>query len=139
LDRDRERSTLRRAEEELRIGKREVQAGEVVVGKHVETERVSEPVTLERERVRVERRPVSDTMSANAEIESDEIRIPVVEEELVVEKRAVVKEELVISKERLQETQTVDTDLRREEFDVRSTSGELIDERDETAARKGRR
>ena len=135
---DRERTTLRRAEEELRIGKREVQAGEVVVGKHVETERVSEPVTVQRERVHVERRPVTDAMSARAEIGPDEIRVPVVEEELIVEKRPVVKEELVISKERVEDTETVETELRREEFDVRSTPDRLIDDRSEMPSRKGR-
>ncbi len=136
---DRERSTLRRAEEELRIGKREVQAGEVVIGKHVETERVTEPVTVMHERVRVERRPVNEAMSGHAEIGPDEIRVPVVEEELIVEKRPVVKEELVISKDRMQHTETVDTDVRREEFDVRSTPDGLIDDRGETTSRKGRR
>lgn len=135
----RDATTLRRAEEELRIGKREVQAGEVVVGKHVETERVSEPVTVERERVRVERRPVTD-VSARADIGPDEIRVPVVEEELIVEKRPVVKEELVVSKERVQETETVDTELRREEFDVRGTPEDLVSgDRNDTASRRRRR
>jgi uncharacterized protein (TIGR02271 family) len=136
---DRDRSTLRRAEEELRIGKREVQAGEVVVGKHVETERVTEPVSVTRERVHVERRPVTDAMSAHGDIGPDEIRVPVVEEELIVEKRPVVKEELVISKERVQETETVEADLRREEFDVRGTPDGVIDDGGEMASRKRRR
>jgi len=59
---------LTRAEEEVRIGKRSVQAGEVRVGKHVETERVQQPVTLERERVTVERRPVTDASRMDARI-----------------------------------------------------------------------
>jgi uncharacterized protein (TIGR02271 family) len=109
---------LTRSEEELRIGKREVEAGEVVVAKHVETERVREDVPVERERVRVERRPVSSDAYASADITADEIRVPVVEEELVIEKRPVVREEIVISKERLTDTETVDTELRRERVDV---------------------
>jgi uncharacterized protein (TIGR02271 family) len=137
--RDRDRATLRRAEEELRIGKREVQAGEVVVAKHVETERVSQPVTLERERVHVERRPVTEAMTGHVDIGEDEIRVPVVEEELIVEKRPVVKEELVISKERVQDTETVDTELRREEFDVQGTPDRLIDDDGRAARGKGRR
>jgi uncharacterized protein (TIGR02271 family) len=136
---DRDRTTLRRAEEELRIGKREVQAGEVVVAKHVETERVSEPVTLERERVRVERRPVTEAMSGHVDIGSDEIRVPLVEEELIVEKRPVVKEELVLSKERVQDTETVNTELRREEFDVQSTPDRLIDDDGNATRGRGRR
>ena len=41
--------TLTRTEEELHVGKREVSGGEVRVGKHVETEHVSQPVTRRRE------------------------------------------------------------------------------------------
>jgi uncharacterized protein (TIGR02271 family) len=132
-----ETTRLTRAEEELRIGRREVNAGEVVVGKHVETERISEPVTVERERVRVERRPVSDRVAGNVEIGADEIRVPVMEEELVVEKRPVVKEELVITKEREQDTRTVDTEIRREEFDVRGNPETLVDE--STSGHRGRK
>jgi uncharacterized protein (TIGR02271 family) len=135
---ERDRTTLTRAEEELRIGKRQVAAGEVVVGKHVEVDRVSEPVSVERERVRVERRPVTDDMTARAaDIGSDEIRVPIMEEELIVEKRPVVKEELVISKERIHDTETVETEVRREEFDVEGTPDTLLDESDST--RRGRR
>lgn len=114
---DIENQRMLRSEEELRIGTREVEAGEVVVAKHVETERVREEVPVERERVRVERRPV-DQMRGTADIGPDEIRIPVVEEELVVEKRPVVKEELIISKERVTDRQTVDEQIRRERVDV---------------------
>jgi uncharacterized protein (TIGR02271 family) len=108
---------MTRSEEELRIGKREVEAGEVVVAKHVESERVREDVPVDRERVRIERRPVTDARGA-ADIGEDAIRVPLVEEELIVEKRPVVKEELVISKERVTEREAVDTEVRREEFDV---------------------
>jgi uncharacterized protein (TIGR02271 family) len=128
-----ERDSLTRSEEELKIGKREVAAGEVVVGKHVETERVSQPVTVERERVTVERRPVTGEARARAaDIGSDEIRVPVTEEEVIVEKRPVVKEELVINKERVRDTQHIDTEVRREEFDVHGTPDTLVDERDST-------
>lgn len=114
---------LTRAEEEVRVGTRPVQAGEVRVGKHVETERVEQEVPVMRERVHIERRPVTDA-NAPAEIRASEheIRVPITEEEVVVEKRAVVKEELVVSKEQVQETEHVSTDVRREEFDVQDTS-----------------
>jgi uncharacterized protein (TIGR02271 family) len=132
----RDRTSLTRAEEELRIGKRQVSAGEVVVGKHVETERVSEPVTVERERVRIERRPVTEATMGAADIGSGEIRVPVMEEEVIVDKRPVVREELVISKERVQETETVDTEVRREEFDVRSTPDGLVDDTSNPSRRR---
>jgi uncharacterized protein (TIGR02271 family) len=44
--------------------------------------------------------------------------VPLTEEELVVEKRPVVKEELVIGKRVVEDRDTVETELRREEFDI---------------------
>jgi uncharacterized protein (TIGR02271 family) len=115
---DREGKTLTRTEEELYVGKREVSRGEARIGKHVETEHVSQPVTRRREEVVVERRPVEAGVRGDASIGDDEIRIPLTEEELVVEKRPVVKEELVVGKRTVEERDTVETDVRREEFDI---------------------
>jgi uncharacterized protein (TIGR02271 family) len=112
---------LTRTEEELRVGKRAVEAGEVVVGKHVETEHKQVPVNLKREEVVIERRPVNRDAGAT-DIRDDEIRVPLTEEEAVVDKRAVVKEELVIGKRVVEDQKTVDTDLRREEFDIDETN-----------------
>jgi len=114
---------LTRSAEELRIGKRVEQTGEVRVSKHVETEHVTESVPLQRERVEVERRPADPTRTS-ASMGDEEIVVPVREEEVVVEKRPVVKEEVVISKKPEQTRQTVETDLRREKIDVESSSGD---------------
>jgi uncharacterized protein (TIGR02271 family) len=128
---DAERIT--RAEEELRVGTRQVQAGEVVVGKHVETERVTTPVQRRVEHVRIERRPVNDA-TGSAELREGEIRVPVMEEEVIVEKRPVVKEEIVVSREVATETEQVEADVRRERVDI-SGDEELVD-RDSTARRQ---
>jgi len=110
---------ITRTEEELNIGKREVSRGEVRVGKHVETERVSEPVTRRREEAVIERRAVEPgTRPDRASIGEGEIRVPLMEEEVVVEKRPVVKEELVIGKRMVEERDTVEAEVRREEFDI---------------------
>ena len=110
---------LTRAAEELRIGKRQVQAGEVEVKKTVETEHVRQPVTLRTEEVDIERRPVtSGTVSGDVQISAEEIRIPVTEEQAVVEKRPVVKEEIVITKRSSETQQTVEADVRSERVDV---------------------
>jgi uncharacterized protein (TIGR02271 family) len=114
---------LTRTEEELTIGKREVSRGEVRVGKHVETERVSEPVTRRREEVVIERRPVQPGTRADASTIGDaDVRVPLMEEEVVVEKRPVVKEELVIGKRVVEERDTVEAEVRREEFDIDNTT-----------------
>jgi uncharacterized protein (TIGR02271 family) len=116
--RGRREARVTRSEEELEIGKRQVRAGEVEVRKTVETERVREPVTRMREEVTVERRPVEGHHAGNVEIGEDEIRVPVVEEEVVVEKRPVVKEEIVVKKRAITEDRTVEADVRRERVDV---------------------
>jgi uncharacterized protein (TIGR02271 family) len=110
---------LTRTEEELRIGKREVSRGEVRVGKHVETEQVREPVTRRREEVVIERRPVSgDHVGDAATIGDAEVRVPLMEEEVIVEKRPVVKEELVIGKRVVEERDVVEAEVRKEQFDI---------------------
>jgi len=111
---------MTRAEEEVRIGKHAVQTGEVMIGKHVETGRVHEEVPVARDEVRVERRPGADGRASGDIGASDrEIRAPIVEEQVVVEKRPVVKEELIISKERVEERRPVDVEVRKEEFDIK--------------------
>jgi len=112
------------SEEQLNIGKRQVQAGEVGIRKTVETEHVRESVPLVHEEVTIERRPISGAdAAANAEISEDEIRVPLMAEEPVVEKRTVAKEEVVLGKRQVTENQTVEADLRRERLDESGLRG----------------
>ncbi len=128
---------ITRTEEELNIGKREVNRGEVRVGKHVETERVTEPVTRRREEAVIERRPVEAGTRADAATIGDaEIRVPLMEEEVVVEKRPVVKEELVIGKRVVEERDTVEAEVRREKFDIDNSAD--VESRDRSTARNRR-
>jgi uncharacterized protein (TIGR02271 family) len=62
--------------------------------------------------------PVEGRAAPEAEIGGGEVRIPLVEEEIVVEKRPVVKEELRIRKDVVEEVEVVEADLRKEEVDV---------------------
>jgi uncharacterized protein (TIGR02271 family) len=115
---ERERLTL--SEEQLAVGKRQVEAGEVEVRKHVETEHVRETVPTMREEVTVERRPVTG-MSAEGrvgEIGEEEIHMQLHAEEVTASKRVVPREELVVKKHAVQEERMVEADLRREEADV---------------------
>jgi uncharacterized protein (TIGR02271 family) len=112
------------AEEQLNVGKRQVQAGEVGLRKRVETEHVEEQVQLAREEVTVERRPITDrNASVNAEIKEEEIRIPLMAEEAIVEKRTVPVEEVVVKKHQVSETQTVGADVQRERLDESGLRG----------------
>lgn len=107
------------SEEQLALGKRQVQQGEVTLRKTVETEHVEEQVPLVHEEVTVERRPLSGADATNAQIgDNQEISVPVMREEAVVSKQARVREEIIVRKQAVTETKTVEADLKRERLDV---------------------
>ena len=106
-----------RSEEELAVGTRPREAGDVTVSKHVDTEHVRKAVPVTREEVTVERRPATGR-HAKSEIGEDEIVVPVTEEEVIVEKRVRPKEEVVIKKHAVRDEKTVEADVRKERIDV---------------------
>lgn len=106
------------SEEALSLQTREVSAGELTIRKRVETERVREPITLQRDEVEVERRPAAPGTGPEPRFEDGVTYIPLVEEELVVTKRMVVREELVVRRRRVDESQVVEETLRRERAEV---------------------
>jgi uncharacterized protein (TIGR02271 family) len=120
---------VRRSEEEIRVETREREAGEIRVRKRVHTERKSLTVPKKRVEVDVERVPVEGDVSARDEaaitpqIGEEEIVVPVVEEEIVVEKRPVVKEEIRIRKRVVEEVEVVEEDVRREEVVIDDQTG----------------
>jgi uncharacterized protein (TIGR02271 family) len=109
--------TVTRSEEELRVGKRDVEAGRARLRKWVETEPVQSDVELQRERVRVEREPIDRPVSS-AEIGEEEIEVPVHAEEAVVEKRVVAKEQIGLEKDLETERETVSDEVRKERVEV---------------------
>ena len=116
--RDQDELRVQRTEEELRAGTRQREAGAVKVRKRVRTEREQLRVPKRREEVSVERVPVENRETSEAEIGEDEVVMPVTEEEVVVEKHPVAKEEIRIRKDVAQEEEIVEEDVRREEVDV---------------------
>lgn len=103
-------------EEQLVVGKRQEQIGDVHVHKDVVTEQETVPVTLEQEHVTVERVPVSgqgDVSTADAFQEQD-IEVPVMGEEAVVGKQARAVEEVRLRKQAITEQQQVSDTVRKE-------------------------
>ena len=111
---------IQRSEEELRVGTRRSEAKAVKVRKRIVTERQRMEVPKMREEVTVERVPVEgrDAAALGAEIGEDEIVVPVITEEVVVEKRPVVKEEIRIRKDVVHEEEVIEADVRKEEIDI---------------------
>ena len=137
--RDDDERIITRSEEELAVGKRQVEAGEVQLRKTVETEHRTERVPVTREEVTVERRPVDRELAAgDIEIGEESIRVPVTEEELIVDKRPVVKEEIVVKKHAVEDTETVEADIRKERVDVNDRQKKSRTRGEEGRTRPGR-
>ena len=117
LREDEARLTL--SEEQLAVGKREVEAGSVELGKRVETEHVRQSVSVSHEEVEIERRPLDGMHATGAEIREEHLSVPVRAEEVVAEKHVVPREEIVARKREVVEERPVEADLRREEVEVR--------------------
>ena len=111
-------ASVTRSEEELRVGKREYEAGRVRLRKWVETEPVSADVELQRETVRVERQPIDQPVGEEAEIGEQEVDVTLRGEEPVVEKRAVARERVSLDKDVETQQETVTDEVRKERVDV---------------------
>lgn len=107
-------------EEDLTIGKREVETGRVQVSVSVNERDEMVDVPLTAERVEVERIPVNRIVDAPLEprYEDDTLVVPVVEERLVVQKQLVLTEEVRIR--RVSETRD-----HRERITLRSQDVEI--------------
>jgi uncharacterized protein (TIGR02271 family) len=114
---DEDELRVQRSEEELRAGTREREAGSVNVRKRVRTDRERIDVPTRREEVNVERVPASGEAS-ETQIGEDEVSVPVVEDEVVVQKRPVAKEEIRVRKDVVREERIVEEDVRREEVEI---------------------
>lgn len=105
-------------EEELQVGKRQVQRG-VRIFQHVTERPVQEQVELRDERVTVERRAVDRpaTDLGNA-FQDKTIEVTEIHEEPVVSKQAHVVEEVVVNKQANTRTETVRDTVRRTDVEV---------------------
>jgi hypothetical protein len=115
----RDEDVVERAEEEVRVGKREVGRGGVRVRSYVTERPVEEQVNLREERVQVERRPVDRPVQpGDAAFQEKEITATERGEEAVVDKQARVVEEIGIRKDVDTRTETVRDTVRQQEVEV---------------------
>src|SRR5688500_4598940 len=118
-----EQRSIKLKDEELRVGKREVEAGGVRLRKVVRTEVVNQPVELKREEIVIERVPASEARSADAgDFTEDEIYVPLRREEAVVAKEARVREEVRVGKRKETEQQTISDTIRHEDVEIKDES-----------------
>jgi uncharacterized protein (TIGR02271 family) len=107
-------------QEELVIDKQKRETGKVRVHKHVQTrqETVDEPGYIEE--LFFERVPVNKVIDApqTSRYEGKTLVIPLIEEELVVQKRLVLREELRVTKKRKEVRNKQNVTLRKEEVTI---------------------
>ena len=113
-------------EEQLKVGKRQVDTGAGVrLRKILRTETVNQPVELRREEIVVERVPAaSDRKPGERAFEGQELYIPLRHEEPVVEKEVRVREEVQARKLASTEQQNVSGQVRREDIEVQRGPGQ---------------
>jgi uncharacterized protein (TIGR02271 family) len=106
-------------EEQLQVGKRQVNTGRVKVRSFVVETPVSEQVNLHSETVRVERRPVDRPMGATEDAFRERtIEAVATSEEAVIAKEARVVGEVVVRKEASDRTETVSDKVRSTKVEV---------------------
>ena len=143
-DRDRD-TTIERIEENLEVGKREVERGGVRVRSRIVERPVEEHIRLREEHVHVERenvnRPATEADFARAADQN--IELTERSEQAVVNKQARVVEEVRLSKESTERDETIRDTVRNTEIDVdkldSGTTGRSSTDTDSDLNNTGRR
>lgn len=118
--------TLPVVQEELQVGKRQVQSGGARIYTHVTEQPVQEQVQLREERVDVNRRPVNRpvTEADMAAFKEGSIDVTTTAEQPVVSKQARVVEEVGINKKAQERTETIQDSVRRNDVQVEQMGGQ---------------
>jgi uncharacterized protein (TIGR02271 family) len=113
---------MTRSEEELRVGTAQRERGRVRLRKYVTTEQVEQTVPVRRERVRVEREPITDAnrdaAASGPEISEEEHEVILREEAPVVDKRVVPKERVRLDTDTVTGEESVAEEVRKEQIEV---------------------
>jgi uncharacterized protein (TIGR02271 family) len=126
-DRDTGRSTgdddaMTRSEERLNVGTERVETGRARLRKYVVTDHETVTVPVEREEVRLEREPITDSNAGDAldgpAISEAEHEVVLTEERPVVEKETVPVERVRLDTETVSDTERVEADVRKEEVEL---------------------
>lgn len=113
---------MTRSEEELQVSKQSHEAGRVRLRKYVVTEEETRTVPVTKEKVRIEREPITDANVGDAtsgpEISEDEHEMILHEEEPVISTKAVPKERVRLDKETETEERQVSGEVRKERIEA---------------------
>jgi uncharacterized protein (TIGR02271 family) len=130
VDRTTGKAAIPVVQEEVRVGKRQVERGGVRVFSRIVETPVNETVALREEHVSVERRPVDQPINPadTSAFKDKTIELRETAEEAVVQKSARVVEEVVVGKEVSQRQQQVQDTVRHTEVEVQPLQANTIDD-----------
>jgi uncharacterized protein (TIGR02271 family) len=113
---------MTRSEEELQVGKQTRATGRARLRKYVVTEEETRTVPVTKEKVRVEREPITDAAAGKAmsgpDISEEEHEVVLHEEEPVISKKAVPKERVRLDTESVTEERQVSGEVRKERIEA---------------------
>jgi uncharacterized protein (TIGR02271 family) len=92
--------------------------GRARLRRYVTTEQVQQAVPVRRDRVRLEREPITDAATSGPDISEAEHEVVLREEEPVVQKRAVPKERVRLDTETVTDERQVSEEIRKEQIEV---------------------
>ena len=121
-------NVLRLAEEQLEVGKREVEAGRTRVRRFVTTREVEAKVKLHEEHAEVLRKAINEPVADDWDWTDSTIEVVETREEAVVTKTAHVAEEIRLKTEGTDRTETVRDTVRKQEAEIEhvDASGKVI-------------
>ncbi len=113
---------MTRSEEQVRVGTEKVATGKALLRKYVVTEEVTETVPVKREKVHVEREPITDAnrdkAMAGGDITEEVHEVVLNEERVVVDKETVPVERVRMDTETVTEQQEVTEQVRKEQIEA---------------------
>lgn len=117
---EQEAAAIPLVEERLSVGKREVESGRYRVRVSVRQREETVPIELSHDEVEVERvaKNLPLTELPSVRLEGTTTIIPVVEEEVVVEKRLILVEEIHVRRKTATQTEQVSVTLRSEQAEI---------------------
>ena len=112
---------MTRSEERVNVGTRQTETGRARLRKFIVTENVTTTVPVSHEEVRIEREPITDANVGSAlsggDLTEEEHEVILHAERPVVEMETVPVERVRLDKDVVTETETVSSDVRKEEID----------------------
>jgi uncharacterized protein (TIGR02271 family) len=117
------------AEEQLRVSKREVERGRVVIRTRVEEREEIAEAALRQEDVTVERVPIGRPVEVTPQVREEDgvLIVPILEERLVVMTELVLKEEIRITKKSRTEMVREPVQLQSERVKIERLEGRELD------------